>query len=41
MNEQTLIGIACVTAYLLGSIPSSVWIGKAFFGVDVREHGSG
>jgi len=28
-------------AYLLGSIPSSVWIGKYFFGIDVREHGSG
>jgi len=30
-----------VTAYLLGSIPSAVWIGKAFYNVDVREHGSG
>lgn len=30
-----------VAAYLLGSIPSAVWIGKAFYGVDVREHGSG
>jgi acyl phosphate:glycerol-3-phosphate acyltransferase len=28
-------------AYLLGSIPSSVWIGKRFYGVDIREHGSG
>ncbi len=28
-------------AYLLGSIPSAVWIGKWFFGSDVREHGSG
>ena len=28
-------------AYLLGSIPSSVWIGKIFYGIDVREHGSG
>ncbi|MDR0415487.1 MAG: glycerol-3-phosphate 1-O-acyltransferase PlsY [Prevotellaceae bacterium] len=28
-------------AYLLGSIPSAVWIGKSFYGVDVREHGSG
>lgn len=28
-------------AYLLGSIPSSVWIGKTFYGVDVRKHGSG
>ena len=27
-------------AYLLGSIPSAVWIGKRFYGVDVREHGS-
>jgi acyl phosphate:glycerol-3-phosphate acyltransferase len=30
-----------VSAYLLGSIPSAVWVGKIFFGVDVREHGSG
>jgi len=30
-----------ILAYLLGSIPSAVWIGKAFYGVDVREHGSG
>lgn len=29
-----------VLAYLLGSIPSAVWIGKHFYGVDVREHGS-
>ena len=27
-------------AYLLGSIPSAVWIGKMTKGVDVREHGS-
>ena len=33
--------ITILTAYILGSIPSSVWIGKLFFGVDVREHGSG
>jgi glycerol-3-phosphate acyltransferase PlsY len=29
-----------VIAYLVGSIPTSVWWGKAFHGVDVREHGS-
>lgn len=29
------------TAYLLGSIPTAVWIGKAFYGIDVREFGSG
>src|SRR5687768_13215686 len=28
-------------AYLLGSIPSAVWIGKRFYGIDVREFGSG
>lgn len=29
------------SAYLIGSVPSSVWIGKWFYGTDVREHGSG
>ena len=29
-----------LTAYLLGSIPSAVWIGRRFYGIDVREHGS-
>lgn len=38
---STALLVAAVIAYLLGSIPSSVWIGKAFFGIDVREHGSG
>lgn len=33
--------IAVLVAYILGSIPSSVWIGKIFYGIDVREHGSG
>lgn len=28
-------------AYLIGSIPSAVWVGKIFYHVDVREHGSG
>lgn len=27
-------------AYLIGSIPNSVWIGKLFFNIDVRDHGS-
>ena len=29
-----------ILAYLLGSIPTSVWLGRRFFGVDIREHGS-
>jgi glycerol-3-phosphate acyltransferase PlsY len=30
-----------ILAYLIGSIPSAVWVGKLFYGIDVREHGSG
>ncbi|MBU5594179.1 glycerol-3-phosphate 1-O-acyltransferase PlsY [Amphibacillus sp. MSJ-3] len=30
-----------LTAYLLGSIPSGLIIGKVFFNTDIREHGSG
>jgi acyl phosphate:glycerol-3-phosphate acyltransferase len=33
-------GIAMVLSYLCGSIPTSVWWGRAFYGLDVREHGS-
>jgi len=29
-----------IIGYLLGSIPTSVWVGKMFFNVDIREHGS-
>lgn len=33
--------LAVVIAYLVGSIPTAVWLGKAVYGIDVREHGSG
>jgi glycerol-3-phosphate acyltransferase PlsY len=33
--------VLLVVAYLLGSIPFGVVVGKLFYGVDVREHGSG
>lgn len=33
--------IPLLGAYLLGSLPFSVWTGKLFFKTDVREHGSG
>lgn len=35
------IVIALLSAYLLGSVPSSVWIGKILYNIDIREHGSG
>ncbi len=28
-------------AYLIGSIPSALWVSKYFFGIDIREYGSG
>ncbi|MRR21047.1 glycerol-3-phosphate 1-O-acyltransferase [bacterium] len=37
----TLSLLALVLAYVAGSIPSAVWAGKLFHGIDVREHGSG
>lgn len=33
--------LALLGAYLLGSIPTAVWIGKYFYKIDVREYGSG
>ncbi|MEI8005725.1 MAG: glycerol-3-phosphate 1-O-acyltransferase PlsY [Bacteroidota bacterium] len=33
--------VQVLLAYLLGSIPSAVWVGKVFYGIDVRQHGSG
>jgi glycerol-3-phosphate acyltransferase PlsY len=30
-----------ILAYLVGSIPTAVWVGKRFYDIDVREHGSG
>jgi acyl phosphate:glycerol-3-phosphate acyltransferase len=36
-----LIVVSLILAYLLGSIPTSVWVGKTFHGIDVRDHGSG
>lgn len=40
MNIISIV-LALVGAYMLGSIPAAVWIGKAFHNIDVREHGSG
>lgn len=37
MNELLII----VLAYLIGSIPTSVWVSRYFFDIDIREYGSG
>lgn len=33
--------IIILCAYIIGSIPSGLWIGKIFYKMDIREHGSG
>ncbi|MBS8264158.1 glycerol-3-phosphate 1-O-acyltransferase PlsY [Mesobacillus boroniphilus] len=38
---MVLNAIIIILAYLLGSIPSGLIIGKVFYGKDIREHGSG
>ena len=37
MNEVLLI----LLAYLIGSIPTAVWISRYFFDIDIRDYGSG
>jgi acyl-phosphate glycerol 3-phosphate acyltransferase len=37
MKEVLII----VIAYLIGSVPTAVWVSKGFFGIDIREYGSG
>ncbi len=37
MNELLLI----ILAYLIGSIPTSVWVSQYFFDIDIRDYGSG
>lgn len=41
INQVGQLILMAVIAYLLGSIPNGVWIGKTFFNVDIRKHGSG
>ncbi len=37
MTEIVLI----ILAYLIGSIPTAVWVSKSMFGIDIRDYGSG
>ena len=32
---------AVIIAYLIGSIPTALWLGKLAYGINIREHGSG
>jgi glycerol-3-phosphate acyltransferase PlsY len=39
LTLHNILGL--LLAYLVGAIPSAVWVGKTFYGIDVREYGSG
>ncbi|MGM0612791.1 MAG: glycerol-3-phosphate 1-O-acyltransferase PlsY [Bacteroidota bacterium] len=36
-----MMWLSILIGYILGSIPSAIWLGKAFHDTDVRNHGSG
>lgn len=40
-NTVLFQNLFLVLAYLMGSIPTAVWVSKYFFKTDIREHGSG
>lgn len=40
-NNTLFQNLFLVIAYLLGSIPTAVWVSRYFFKTDIREHGSG
>lgn len=39
-EQLSIYFLFVILAYLLGSIPTAVWVGKRFYAIDVREHGS-
>ncbi len=39
--DLIIICLGAILAYLMGSVPTSVWSGKFFYNTDVRKHGSG
>ncbi len=39
--EILIIAALFIVAYLIGSISTAVWLGKAYYGIDIRQHGSG
>lgn len=36
-----MIFVSILVSYMIGSIPTAVWVGRKFYGIDVRTRGSG
>jgi glycerol-3-phosphate acyltransferase PlsY len=41
MSAETLIALLSVGSYVIGSVPTGLWLGLALRGIDIRDHGSG
>src|SRR5699024_4813054 len=41
MSDATAITVSIIIAYLLGSIPTALWVGQVFYKKDIRQFGSG
>ncbi len=41
MGNWLIVIPGFLLAYLLGSVPTAVWVGKLFYGTDIRNEGSG
>ncbi|MDX1904773.1 MAG: glycerol-3-phosphate 1-O-acyltransferase PlsY [Thermonemataceae bacterium] len=39
--DTLMIILSGIVAYFLGSVPTAVWVGRFFYGKDVRNYGSG
>ena len=40
MNDLLAYGIGIAGAFVLGSVPTGLWLGLGLRGIDIREHGS-
>lgn len=40
ITTSMLIAMLAVLAYLLGSVPTAVWVSTHIYGIDIREYGS-
>ncbi len=41
MPAPVLVAATFLLAYFLGAIPTALWVGKLFYSLDIRQHGSG
>jgi len=40
MSDMIIVALGLLASYVLGSVPSGLWMGQRLRGIDIREHGS-